>query len=62
MSICAYCRIDVAKAKSILKAVNQVVATWRKRGREIGMSEFELDQFIDAFEHKERTSATSITE
>jgi serine/threonine-protein kinase HipA len=61
MSICAYCRIDVAKAKSILKTVNQAVAKWRRRGREIGMSDIELDQFIDAFEHKERTSATNIT-
>jgi serine/threonine-protein kinase HipA len=57
MSICAYSRIDISKAKSILKDVNQAVARWRERGREIGMTDIELDQFTDAFEHQETTRA-----
>ena len=61
MSICAYCRIDVDRARMMLKTVNQAVGRWRVRGREIGMTDFELDQFNDAFEHKERTSALRIT-
>lgn len=62
ISICAYCRIDIAKAKSILKAVNKAVARWRERGSEIGMTDFELDQFTDAFEHKDRAAAHRFAE
>lgn len=61
MSIRAYCRIDLPKAKSILRFVNQAVGRWRERGREIGMTEFELDQFSDAFHHQQAASARRIT-
>jgi serine/threonine-protein kinase HipA len=40
--------------------VDQAVARWRTGGREIGMSESELDQFADAFEHAEREAARRI--
>jgi serine/threonine-protein kinase HipA len=53
MSICGYCRIDVPKAKAILREVNQAVTLWREVGREIGMTNSELDQFTDAFEVNE---------
>ena len=36
------------------------VSTWRVRGRELGMSASELEQFADAFEHREREVAQSI--
>jgi serine/threonine-protein kinase HipA len=61
MSISAYCRIDLPKAKSILRSVNQAVGKWRERGHEIGMTEFELDQFSDAFHHRQAASARRIT-
>jgi serine/threonine-protein kinase HipA len=61
MSICAYCRIALPKAKSILRSVNQAVGRWRERGREIGMAEFELDQFSDAFHHQQAATARRIT-
>jgi hypothetical protein len=61
MSICAYCRIDLPKAKSILRSANQTVGRWRERGQEIGMTEFELNQFSDAFHHQQAASARRIT-
>jgi serine/threonine-protein kinase HipA len=61
MSICAYCRIDLPKAKSILRFVNQAVGRWRELGREIGMTALELDQFSDAFEHEQAAAARRIT-
>jgi serine/threonine-protein kinase HipA len=30
---------------------------WRKTGRSIGMSDEELEPFVDAFEHGERAAA-----
>lgn len=56
MSISAYCRIDLPNAKSILRSVNQAVERWRERGREIGMTDVELDQFSDAFHHQQAAS------
>jgi serine/threonine-protein kinase HipA len=44
MSISACCRIELPKAKSILGSVTQAVGRWRERGREIGMTDVELDQ------------------
>lgn len=61
MSISTYCRIDLPKAKSILKSVTQAVWRWRERGREIGMTDVELDQFSDAFHHQQAASARRIT-
>ena len=61
MSISAYCRIGLPKAKSILSSVNQAVGRWRERGREIGMTDAELDQFSDAFHRQRATSARRIT-
>lgn len=60
MSICAYCRIDADKARHILSTVELAVAKWRARGRSIGMSDAELDQFVDAFEHRERKAARTV--
>jgi serine/threonine-protein kinase HipA len=61
MSISAYCRIDLPKAKSILRSVNQAVGRWRERGRELGMTDVELDQFSNAFHHQQAASARRIT-
>lgn len=57
MSVIAYFRIASARAKEILREVEQAVATWRKAGKAIGMTDAELDQFTEAFEHDERGAA-----
>jgi serine/threonine-protein kinase HipA len=60
MSIVAYCRLKQDSAVRILREVERAVATWRIAGRKVGMSEQELEQFADAFEHNEREVARSI--
>ena len=54
MSVIAYFRIAPGRAKEILREVEHAVATWRKAGKLIGMTDAELDQFTEAFEHEER--------
>jgi serine/threonine-protein kinase HipA len=60
MSVTPYCRIERATARRILAEVERAVSRWRKYGREIGMTDRELDQFADAFEHGERDAARRI--
>ena len=57
MSVIAYFRITAARAKEILSDVTHAVNGWRKTGQSIGMSEEELEPFVDAFEHGERAAA-----
>jgi len=60
MAVAAYFTLDTQDAIQILAEVERAVSTWRVRGRELGMSAAELDQFADAFEHREREVAQSI--
>jgi hypothetical protein len=57
MSVIAYFRITATRAKEILSDVMHAVNGWRKTGQSIGMSEEELEPFVDAFEHGERAAA-----
>ena len=57
MSVIAYFRITASRAKEILSDVTQAVKGWRKTGQSIGISEEELEPFVDAFEHGERAAA-----
>jgi serine/threonine-protein kinase HipA len=57
MSVIAYFRIKAARAKEILSDVTHAVNGWRKTGQSVGMSEEELEPFVDAFEHGERAAA-----
>ena len=57
MEVAPYFGIKPARSREIVAEVDRAVSDWRTRGREIGMSEVELDQFGDAFEHEERTAA-----
>ena len=57
MSVIVYFRITASRAKEILSEVMQAVNGWRKTGQSIGMSEEELEPFVDAFEHGERAAA-----
>jgi serine/threonine-protein kinase HipA len=56
-SVLPYFRISADKAQAILAEVETAVAAWRDEGNRIGMSAAELDDFADAFEHKERGAA-----
>lgn len=60
MEVAPYFGIKPERAREIVAEVDRAVSDWRTRGREIGMSEVELDQFADAFEHDERDAACRI--
>jgi serine/threonine-protein kinase HipA len=60
MAVASYFKLDRKDAVRILAEVERTVSTWRVRGRELGMSVGELEQFADAFEHREREVAQSI--
>ena len=60
MSVIAYFRITNARAKEILSEVVQSVESWRTTGQSIGMSDEELEPFVDAFEHTERSAAKKL--
>ena len=60
MAVASYFMLDNKAAIRILAEVERTVSTWRVRGRELGMSVGELDQFADAFEHREREVVQSI--
>jgi serine/threonine-protein kinase HipA len=60
MSVIAYFRIKSARAKEILSEVVHAVDNWHKTGHSIGMSDGELESFVDAFEHGERDAAKKL--
>ncbi len=60
MSVTNYFRITLSRAKAILADVERAVAGWRTEGKRVGMSDRELDEFADAFEHVERTAARKL--
>jgi serine/threonine-protein kinase HipA len=57
LSIAPYCRIAPKDAVAIIKQVERASSKWREVGRRLTMTSRELDQFSDAFEHRERTAA-----
>jgi serine/threonine-protein kinase HipA len=57
MSVIAYFRLSPSRAKDILREVEQAVAGWREAGRALGMTNHDLEDFGDAFEHSERAAA-----
>lgn len=61
MAIAPYFRISHDSALGILSDVAHATSRWRQVGQSIGMSQRELDQFIDAFEHPERERARALT-
>jgi serine/threonine-protein kinase HipA len=61
MSVIAYFRIANARAKALLRQVEVAVGRWREEGRALGMTENELEQFVDAFEHSERAAARKLS-
>ena len=57
MSVIAYFRLSLPRAKQILLGVERAVAGWREAGRALGMSNRDLEDFEEAFEHAERAAA-----
>jgi len=57
MSVIAYFRLPLPRAKEILREVERAVEGWREAGRALGMSDRDLENYADAFEHPERTAA-----
>ena len=60
MAVSPYFKLGRSTAIQILAEVERTVSTWRVRGRELGMTSGELDQFADAFEHSERKITQAI--
>ena len=60
MSVIPYFRITSVRAREILSEVAHSVESWRATGQSIGMSDEELEPFVDAFEHPERIAAMKL--
>lgn len=60
MHSAAYFQIAPTRARAILRDVEGAVTRWRECGRALGMSDAELEQFADAFEHEERDAARAV--
>jgi serine/threonine-protein kinase HipA len=60
LSVLPYFRIPRARAKEILSRIERSLARWRETGLALGMTNQELDQFVDAFEHPERDAARKL--
>lgn len=57
LSVLAYFQISRTRAKEILGRIEHALSKWREAGAALGMTNQELDQFADAFEHPEREAA-----
>jgi serine/threonine-protein kinase HipA len=57
LSVLPYFRISRGRANEILRRIERAISQWRKTGLALGMTNHELDQFADAFEHPEREAA-----
>jgi len=57
LSVLSYFQISRTRAKEILGRIERALSKWRKAGVALGMTNQELDQFADAFEHPEREAA-----
>lgn len=60
LSVTKYFRLSVSRAKEILRDVFLAVQRWRIEGARLGMTNEELDQFKDAFEHEETRAAARL--
>ena len=45
------------KVGGLPQQVERAVAGWREAGRALGLSDRDMEDFADAFEHPERTAA-----
>lgn len=57
LSVLPYFRIPRLRANEILSRIDRALSQWRATGLILGMTAQELDQFSEAFEHREREAA-----
>ena len=57
LSVIAYFRIPLVRARAILGETERAIARWQDAGKALGMTHPEIDQFADAVEHPERQAA-----
>jgi len=57
LSVIPYFQITKERAKEMLLKMEHAISRWRETGQALGMTERELDQFAEAFEHPEREAA-----
>lgn len=57
LSVITYFQIATERAKEILLKMEHAISRWRETGLILGITEQELDQFSEAFEHPEREAA-----
>jgi serine/threonine-protein kinase HipA len=57
LSVRPYFQISAERAREILRKLDRILSRWRETGQALGMTERELDQFSEAFEHPERAAA-----
>ena len=60
LSVIAYFQITPQRAKEILCRMEHAISRWRETGLALGMSQRELDQFSEAFEHSQREAVRRI--
>ncbi len=56
-AVLPYFRISRVRANEILSRIERTLSQWRETGLTLGITNQELDQFVDAFEHPEREAA-----
>jgi serine/threonine-protein kinase HipA len=54
LSVIPYFKITKERAKEILIKMEHAISRWREASKALSMTERELDQFSEAFEHPER--------
>jgi serine/threonine-protein kinase HipA len=57
LSVIAYFRIPLVRAREILGEIERAISGWRDQGQALGMTHRELEQFDAAFEHPQRQAA-----
>jgi serine/threonine-protein kinase HipA len=60
LSVLPYFKLSETQAKAILRRIEHALSQWREKGSALGMTARELDQFSDAFEHRERDAARKL--
>jgi serine/threonine-protein kinase HipA len=62
LSVLPYFRIAEPRGRAILGEVEAAVARWRQEGAALGMTDRDLEDFAEAFEHPEREAARQAAE
>ncbi len=57
LSVIPYFQISAERAKEILLKMEHAISRWRETGVALGMTQREIDQYAEAFEHPERKAA-----